>query len=57
MKKNEIGTAFSGLSKSVVKGALVSGDLGCKEDGGGFAPTRLDGHGEPPMVPKDIRLL
>jgi hypothetical protein len=57
MKKNEIGSTLFGLCESEVESALVRGDLGCKEDGGGFTPTRLDGHGEPPSVPKKIRLL
>src|SRR5579863_1665302 len=48
VKHHQLGCEFPGLGESEVEGALVGGDFRGEQDGGGFAPTWLDGHGEPP---------
>ena len=42
MEKNEIGAEFRGLRQCKIECLFVGGNLGSKENGGGFAPTRLD---------------
>jgi hypothetical protein len=42
MKEDEFGVEFGGLSQGQGKGLLVGGKLRSEEDGGGFAPPRLE---------------
>src|ERR1035441_6716928 len=42
VKENEIGAKLGSLCQSEGEGLLVGRNLGGKENGGGFAPTRLD---------------
>jgi hypothetical protein len=56
VKENEIGAKLRGLRKRKCEGFFIDGNLGGEEDGGGFAPTRLDNdcHGNLLKVQKTL---
>jgi hypothetical protein len=42
MEENEIGAKLGSLRKRKCEGLFIGGNLGREQNGGGFAPTRLD---------------
>jgi hypothetical protein len=45
IKNNEICAKLGGLRERKTEGLFIGGGVGSEEDGGGFAPTGLEGSG------------